>query len=246
MITDIKKSLNEIIYERTTSPFFGTLITSWLIWNWRIIYLTFFISESKIKQNKIEYILANYSDIDHVVWLPIVSTIVLLTIIPFVSNGAYWLSIKFNKWKVDQKNSVDKKQLLTIEQSIELREEVSKQEEKFIKLIENKNLEIVQLNTVIDGYRTKEMPSQNIFGFKETPEEEVLEIVEKIKSDPQRLLEYDRIVENIQGNYKIADRSDITAKTIAFLESNDVIESITGGIYKFTSLGKKILKIMSN
>lgn len=246
MITDIKKSLNEIIYERTTSPFFGTLITSWLIWNWRIIYLTFFISESKIKQNKIEYILANYSDIDHVVWLPIMSTIVLLTIIPFVSNGAYWLSIKFNKWKVDQKNSVDKKQLLTIEQSIELREEVSKQEEKFIKLIENKNLEIVQLNTVIDGYRTKEMPSQNTFGFKETPEDEVLEIVEKIKSDPQRLLEYDRIVENIQGNYKIADRSDITAKTIAFLESNDVIESITGGIYKFTSLGKKILKIMSN
>lgn len=96
MVTDIKKSLNEIIYERTTSPFFGTLITSWLIWNWRIIYLTFFISESKIKPNEIDYILANYSDIDHIVWYPIISTILLVTIIPFISNGVYWLSIKFH------------------------------------------------------------------------------------------------------------------------------------------------------
>lgn len=80
----------------------------------------------------------------------------------------------------------------------------------------------------------------------EITEEDALEIVNKIKSDPQRLIEYERIVELIQGNYKIAGRSDITSKTIAFLESNNVIESITDGIYRFSNLGKKVLKIMSN
>jgi len=66
MLDDIKKSLNEIIYERTTSPLYGTLIISWLIWNWRIVYLTFFISEKKITKNKIDFILSNYSDIHHI------------------------------------------------------------------------------------------------------------------------------------------------------------------------------------
>lgn len=246
MLDDIKKSVNEIIYERTTSPLFGTLIVSWLIWNWRIIYLTFFISESKIKQNKIDYILANYSDLEHIVIFPLISTLALLTIIPFISNGAYWLSLKFNKWKVDQKNSIDKKQLLTIEQSIELREEVAKQEANFLKLVENKNAEITQLNSTIEEYRTRQSPREYSFGSPKVSEDEIVEMVNKIKSDPQRLKDYDMIVKLVQGNYKIADRSDISPKTIAFLESNDVIESVTGGVYKFTGFGKSILKIMSN
>lgn len=103
MLTEVKKSFNEIIYERTTSPLFGTLIISWLIWNWRIIYLTFFISEEKIVENKITFILTNYSDIHHIVTFPLLSTLALLTIILFIANGAYWLSLRFNKWKVDQK-----------------------------------------------------------------------------------------------------------------------------------------------
>ena len=37
-MTDVKKSLNSIINERISSPFYGTLILSWLIWNWK--YLT--------------------------------------------------------------------------------------------------------------------------------------------------------------------------------------------------------------
>ncbi|MFB3390278.1 hypothetical protein [Flavobacterium sp. LAR06] len=40
-----------------------------------------------------------------------------------------------------------KKQLLSLEQSIALCEEVERQEERFGKLVENKNLEISQLQT---------------------------------------------------------------------------------------------------
>ncbi len=131
MIDDIKKSFNEIIYERTTSPFYGTLISSWIIWNWKILYLTFFISEKKITTNKIDFIIANYSQIEHILIYPLISTFLLLTVIPFIANGAFWISLRFTKWKVDQKNYIDKKQLLTVEQSIELREEIAKQEERY-------------------------------------------------------------------------------------------------------------------
>lgn len=141
---------------------------------------------------------------------------------------------------------MDKKQLLTVEQSIDLREEISNQEAKFLKLIESKNLEIVQLNGIIEEYRTKNLPNQHDFSStNETTKGEILEYATIIKSDPQKLKDYDRIVQLTQGGYKIADRSDIHPKTIAYLEANNIIESSGAGVYKFTNTGKKLLKVMS-
>ncbi|WP_406845030.1 hypothetical protein [Flavobacterium soyae] len=150
MIDDLKKSFDQIIYERTTSPFYGSFIISWCLWNWKIIYLTFFVS-----QDKIDYIVTNFSAFKNIFIFPLLSSIFIITLVPFITNGAYWLSLKFNKWRVDQKNLVDGKQLLSIEQSIELREQISKQEERFAKLVEDKNLEIKQLNLQIQEYQKK-------------------------------------------------------------------------------------------
>ena len=88
MIDELKKSLSAILYERTTSPFYGTLLISWLIWNWKIVYLTVFISESSINTDKINYIVSNFNDIHCLLIYPLISTIVLLTVVPFISNGA--------------------------------------------------------------------------------------------------------------------------------------------------------------
>ena len=57
MISDFRKSINSILYERVSSPLFGTFVISWLIWNWKITYLTLFVSESNLDKNKLEYIL---------------------------------------------------------------------------------------------------------------------------------------------------------------------------------------------
>lgn len=155
MVSELRKSTNAILFERVTSPFFGTLMTSWLIWNWKIIYLTFFVSESEIKGTKIDFIGSNYSDINLLVTFPLLSTVVLLTIIPFVSNGAFWLSLKFKKWRTDQKNEIEKKQLLTLEQSVALRSEVRGKELEFEKVIEKKALEEKLLKTEIEELRER-------------------------------------------------------------------------------------------
>ncbi len=133
---EIKKSFKSILYERTTSPFYGTFIISWLIWNWKIVYVTLFVSEKSIKTDKLSYLLNNHliDELNLIVW-PIISTIALLTIFPFITNGAYWLKLKFDKWKKDKKNEVELKQLLTLEQSIELREQIANQEERFEKIL---------------------------------------------------------------------------------------------------------------
>jgi len=254
MIDDLKKSFKEIIYERTTSPFYGTLITSWLIWNWRIIYVTFFVSESKVGKNKIDYIIDNFSDIMHIVVYPILSTIILLTVIPFLSNGAFWLSLKFNKWKVDQKNVVDKKKLLSLEQSINLREEIARQEERFAKLVDNKNLEISQLNLEIselkdknEGFRQQLRP-KTIEDVEleqlEFTKSEIYQLAERIKLNKSELRQYEVMLALMQSGYQLTERSDITSKFITLLESYDIIENKGNGSFRFTAEGKKLQRLM--
>lgn len=249
MIDDLKKSLNEIIYERTTSPFYGTIITSWLIWNWRIIYLTFFVSEKRIKGHKIDYILDNYSDVEHIIIYPLISTLFLLTVIPFLSNGAFWLSLKFNKWKVDQKNIVDKKQLLSVEQSIELREQIAKQEERFAKLVEDKNLEIKQLNFELQEYRKINTPTLDdvvdITSKKGNSDSELNDFVERLKKNDKELKEYERVIDYIQKGYTPVDKTDVTSKFITLLESYDIINRNPSGSYSVTEIGKKFYRLVN-
>jgi hypothetical protein len=49
MLDDLRKSVNSTLYERASSPLYGTFILSWLICNWRIIYLTIFVRAEDLK-----------------------------------------------------------------------------------------------------------------------------------------------------------------------------------------------------
>jgi hypothetical protein len=155
MLTELRKSTNAILFERVSSPLFGTLIISWLIWNWKIVYLTIFISESKLEINKIDYIIDNYQNIHILITFPLISTFLLITVIPLISNGAFWMNLIYKKWKTDKKNEVEKTQLLTIEQSVELRKEIRDKEIQFEKILEKKTLDNKLLQAQIEELELK-------------------------------------------------------------------------------------------
>lgn len=235
MMEELKKSFSAILYERTTSPLFGTLIFSWCLWNWKIIYVTFFISENELCCNKIDYITYCCNNTNHLIWNPLLSTLILLTIIPFISNGTYWLSINFNKWKIDQKNKVELRQLLTVEQSIELREQIFNQEEKFSKLVEDKNTEIETLKLQLSTL------SQSSKSVDNSEAEELLKLSERIKKNPSELSSFKFIINCIQSNYRIEATKD-SSDVLILLEAYNLIDKSNSSLYKLTDTGKKFLK----
>jgi hypothetical protein len=233
MFDDIKKSISAILYETTTSPLFGTFIISWLVCNWKIVYLTFFISEDKIEITKIDYITTNCNNEWNLIWLPLISTSILITIIPIFSNGAYWLTIIYNKWKVEKKKEVELSQQLTLEQSIELRKQISEQENQFEKMLSNKDLEIRQLRQIIDTNKSQ------------IGETEFEELAKRIKDNSTELNIYKDIIRRIQNNNYADDSDKKNADVIHLLESYNVIENKGNGTYKYTEQGKDFLKLMT-
>lgn len=151
MINEFKKSVNSILTERITSPFWGAFISGWIAWNWQLIYITLFVSENKLALNKFEYILSKYPiNIYNTLLIPFLISFGVLGIIPIISNGAFWLSLKYKVWKINKKREIEKPVLLTFKESVELKEEIQSQEEKFYKLNIEKDKRIVDLNEQVN------------------------------------------------------------------------------------------------
>ncbi len=158
MINDFVKSISSILYERVTSPLYGTFIIAWSIWNWKILYLSIFISEKSLTITKLDYITTYCYDWKILILYPILSTIILISFFPFLGNAAFYINLKFNQWKIQKKNEIENNQLLTIKQSIAIREELFNQSDKFAKIIEDKNEEIKVLNAMIEKNKVIKNP----------------------------------------------------------------------------------------
>jgi len=77
MFKKIFSSCSETVEERLGSSMYGSLIVSWLLWNWEFIYVTFFVDQQYILDKtgllKIDYILNSYH------------------FLPFFWSGVWWI-----------------------------------------------------------------------------------------------------------------------------------------------------------
>ena len=235
MQSEIKKSINSILYERVTSPLYGTLIISWLIWNWKIVYLTLFVDSKEIEGTKIDYILKRYSEIDHLLTYPLISTLLLITIFPFISNGAYWVNLKFKKWKIDQKNNIEEKQLLTLEQSISIRKELREKENDFQEMISKKDLEITLLKKELGNQNDAENTQESSTKENDT---DILDY-SSFKQNNYVFKYFYRIAQQITKSHTIP--SNIPEDVLEYYLLNDIIEKSSGSYY-LKSKGNKFYK----
>lgn len=248
MFKEFKKSVNNVLYERLVSPLFGTFLLSWCFWNWKIIYLTFFVNSDEIKGHKIDFIISNYyNKFDLFLW-PSLSTIGLLIIYPFLAVGAFYVSLRFKKWKIDIRNTQEDLQVLSIEDSIELREEIRNQSERFDRLLSSKNKEIETLKSTIENYK-KQLAAINK-GVSELPEEAkkdiYLEEYNLIKANQTMLEIFEKVAIRAQREttmFSDSFRLNTSGRKIFdYFLANDILEKVKTNVYKFTQKGKIINK----
>lgn len=248
MITDLRTSINSILYQRVTSPLFGTFLISWLVWNWKIFYITFIVESEKLEQNRIDYIVNNLNDSGNLIWYPILSTIILITIIPFISNGAYWISLKFEQWRIDNKHKIERKQLLTLEQSIQLREQLLDYEKKFETLLKEKDKEIKELKLLIEKSSKEDgtdVDGNILIGSKEDKEERsAIEIFNRLQDNEELKNSFYTISDSLQkGISDLTFNQNLDSKALSYFESNDVIQHNGKGNYKWTSKGQRVRQL---
>lgn len=143
---DFLRSITEWIKERTTSPLYGTFIFSVILWNWKFFYILFWQSEDKLLLPRIEYVQQNILACQSIwyhllffLFLPIVSTLVILLWLPILNNFFHKIYIDFyyqKKFIIDDAQlkyeQKEKERLIAISEIKKDQVEVKKEIEKKI------------------------------------------------------------------------------------------------------------------
>jgi hypothetical protein len=133
MLDEMRKSLSHVVSERMTSPVFGTFVISWMGFNWKVL---FFALSSSIDTVKKIALIDNTLNRRYSVIYPIISTIILVVVYPWVAMAGFIVWEHAKNIKVSLKNYLGRKVLLTRAQSLSLRLEMKNIEEKYNALLE--------------------------------------------------------------------------------------------------------------
>ncbi|HAS8558309.1 TPA: hypothetical protein I7791_07485 [Vibrio vulnificus] len=126
MLSDSYNSLKLYLYDKNTSPLFGSLLVSWLVWNYKFILLLLSNLSYQEKLNMIDLIYgSNYEQYVTGIIGPIATALIYIFLFPIPSKFVFAYSLKrqdeLNKIKQDINNN----QLISLEKSQSLRKKIS-------------------------------------------------------------------------------------------------------------------------
>lgn len=153
MIEEFQKSIKAVLYDRLTGPLSGAFFFSWLAWNWKLLFYVLSVDQTKNVIERIDYIQQNFISWLYNLWGPFFSAVFLVIVYPFFSVGAYNISLRFAKWKKNIKTKIENTILLSVEESVNLRTEISNLEEKYIILTKTKDDNISKLQEGFELYK---------------------------------------------------------------------------------------------
>ena len=242
----ISKSISASLYEKTKSPLYGTIIISWSVWNWKFIYYLFAVNKNTEYSHRLDYIQNELTSNWTLFYGPIISTILILTVIELIANYSYWLSLLYKTWRVNKKATTEGKQLLTFEQSLKLRNDLKIKEEGFEKLIQDKEESIKTLeSTIFQLNKTITESKKDNAKIVKTPQKDE----QHVNNDYKELILNKSVSGYIDQIYRLIKtresllRNGIPQSTIDFFEAKDYIKSTSGKIYgffDFTAKGKEL------
>lgn len=225
--------------ERIKNPFIGAFMTSWIIFNWKSII--FIIFSSKNVEEKIAFIDKHFSNIENILWLPLISAFFYILILPYLNLIIDQL-LKYSQSK--RAIFIIEKQKLTIENQKQLAiEEIKLEEAKtefrerntHNKLVEDLQKKISDLETVYDKEKSNninlieqlknELSNRDMITSKEIEnyERRYSEAKADIMMLNEKIYEKDEIINNLQRDYTNINNQN-TNRFRLYFESGLIVE----------------------
>ena len=149
MFDFLKKDVSAAVNDRIKSPLFGTFILTWIAWNWRIFYSTFFVESEKLGGGRLKFIEKLLADHTNSIWGPIFSTIIIICLVPFLRIGAFWVEESFKRMRNDLARKFSEKEWIPPAMATNLRRQVREQEDKYEDLLSKKDTQIAKMQVNI-------------------------------------------------------------------------------------------------
>ena len=145
MITEVTNSIKAALYQRVSSPLYGTYIFSWSLYNWSALINLAFGSD-KIN-SRIEIFKQSLYDSDGKFFIssitaPLFMTVAILVLQPIIQRYLY-IYTEWNRSEgLKKRDKFSSETMLTLEQSNELRASVQKIQQFHQEILKNKESEI--------------------------------------------------------------------------------------------------------
>lgn len=245
MIDDIKKSFTSAFDKRTRSPLYATFAISWCIWNWKAIYYIFVVKSDVDFDERVYELSHNITTQWTLAWGPIISTIVILVGLEFISGYVYQLSLYYKKRRIKIKQRFEEKELLTVEQSFAIKEENKRAHEATAKLVNDRDNIISGMNLRIEELLKE---NESLKQLKNTPtrnqiNSEVERLGKKLSDDgmTEQFIELANFLGSKSLNLNHIDRA-----LLLYFEDNKLIKTSinSSNYYKLTDIGISTLDFL--
>lgn len=173
MFDDVVKTIKAQLYDRVTSPLFGTFLMSWLAWNWRLPVLFLFDSTTNV--------LAKFAYVDAALYsnpskyylegflYPLVTTGFFIGIYPWLARPVYgYWRHQINRQK-ELQQEIDNETPLLAEEARKLRRDVLEAELKYQTESEQREARIKDLEGIIKSLQQESDSSESIQPYKSIP-----------------------------------------------------------------------------
>lgn len=220
---ELRKSLNESLFHRVSSPMYGTFIMSWVITNRKIFYITFFVDWDILvelwKGNKLDYILSFYPWwISN--WLDFLCgfwSICKLVLIPILAVYIYlWRFSRLDKIVYDKYQDNEQEKWIKKNNILNYRSKAKKQ------LLEGEK-EVIQLEKEVISQKGENLDSQLDMWQKS---------FESLHWDRlyQLLINVSNVVYEFSGYLYDGDGKRINSTDLWFLDTNELIIIDSDGV----------------
>lgn len=215
------------VEEKINSTMYGSFILSWCLWNWKSIYITFFVDQDKIKEIygvlKSDY-LSNLYQLSS--WGSVLWTVAQIILLPAIT--AYL--IVFQLYKIEKffftralKNKYEKKRAINIE------------EKKFLEG-EQKKLKTKSENVMIEKKIESQMSDKWEIEYNNVKQDK--QFVERMSKLQQLLYDYSGYIISFKNNIHGG------SSMVAYYDSNGLVNKIIGNnsYVEATDKGKYFIK----